>query len=75
MGSLHQVFGQQVISRVQKRRLKVVHRTAIEDSMYPPEADYTKQPSASMDFGPHLFLALLEGLVGAFVLALTALGL
>lgn len=28
-----------------------------------------------MDFGPHLFLALLEGLVGAFVLALTALGL
>jgi branched-chain amino acid transport system substrate-binding protein len=33
-----------VISRVQKRRLEVVHRTAIEDSMYPPEADYTKQP-------------------------------
>jgi branched-chain amino acid transport system permease protein len=28
-----------------------------------------------VDFGPHLFLALLEGLVGAFVLALTALGL
>ena len=28
-----------------------------------------------MDLGPHLFLALLEGLVGAFVLALTALGL
>jgi branched-chain amino acid transport system substrate-binding protein len=44
VGSLHQVFGQQVISRVQKRRLEVVHRTAIEDSMYPPEADYTKQP-------------------------------
>jgi branched-chain amino acid transport system permease protein len=28
-----------------------------------------------MSFGPHLFLALLEGLVGAAVLALTALGL
>jgi branched-chain amino acid transport system permease protein len=28
-----------------------------------------------MSFGPHLLLALLEGVVGAFVLALTALGL
>jgi branched-chain amino acid transport system permease protein len=28
-----------------------------------------------LSFGPHLFLALLEGTVGAFVLALTALGL
>jgi branched-chain amino acid transport system permease protein len=28
-----------------------------------------------LNFGPHLFLALLEGTVGAFVLALTALGL
>ena len=28
-----------------------------------------------MDFGPHLFLALLEGTVSAFTLALTALGL
>lgn len=28
-----------------------------------------------MSFGPHLFLALLEGVVSAFVLALTALGL
>ena len=28
-----------------------------------------------MDFGPHLFLALLEGTVSAFVLAVTALGL
>jgi branched-chain amino acid transport system substrate-binding protein len=44
VGRLHQVFGQQVVSRVDKRRLTVVHRTAIEDSMYPPEADYTKQP-------------------------------
>ncbi len=44
VGRLHQVFGHQVISRVEKRRLSVVHRTAIEDSMYSPEADYTKQP-------------------------------
>jgi len=44
VGQLHQVFGQQLISRVERRRLTVVHRTAIEDSMYPPEADYTKQP-------------------------------
>ena len=28
-----------------------------------------------MSFGPHLLLALLEGAVGAFALALTALGL
>ncbi|MBI5627455.1 MAG: ABC transporter substrate-binding protein [Candidatus Rokubacteria bacterium] len=44
VGRLHQVFGQQLISKVEKRRLAVVHRTAIEDSMYAPEADYTKQP-------------------------------
>jgi branched-chain amino acid transport system substrate-binding protein len=44
VGPIHQSFGQQFISRVENRRLRVVHRTAIEDSMYPPEADYTKQP-------------------------------
>jgi branched-chain amino acid transport system substrate-binding protein len=44
VGRIHQAFGQQVISRVEKRQLQVVHRTAIEDSMYEPEADYTKQP-------------------------------
>lgn len=44
VGRLHQVFGHQFISKVEKRRLVVVHRTAIEDSMYEPEADYTKQP-------------------------------
>ena len=44
VGRIHQVFGQQVISKVEKRQLQVVHRTAIEDSMYEPEADYTKQP-------------------------------
>ncbi|MBI2203377.1 MAG: ABC transporter substrate-binding protein [Candidatus Rokubacteria bacterium] len=43
-GKLHQVYGHQFISKVEKRRLDVVHRTAIEDSMYPPEGDYTKQP-------------------------------
>lgn len=44
VGRLHQSFGQQFISKVEGGRLKVVHRTAIEDSLYPPEADYTKQP-------------------------------
>jgi hypothetical protein len=29
---------------VEKRQLQVVHRTAIEESMYEPEGDYTKQP-------------------------------
>jgi branched-chain amino acid transport system substrate-binding protein len=44
VGAIHQAFGQQFISRVEGKRLKVVHRTAVEDSVYPPEADYTKQP-------------------------------
>ncbi len=44
VGQIHQGFGQQFISKVEKRRLKVVHRTKIEDSLYQPEADYTKQP-------------------------------
>jgi branched-chain amino acid transport system substrate-binding protein len=44
VGQLHQGFGQQFISKVEGKKLKVVHRTAIEDSMYPPEADYTKLP-------------------------------
>jgi branched-chain amino acid transport system substrate-binding protein len=44
VGPIHQGFGQQFISRVESRKLKVVHKTAIEDSLYPPEADYTKQP-------------------------------
>jgi branched-chain amino acid transport system substrate-binding protein len=43
VGRIHQSFGQQFISKVEKRRLKVVHRTKIEDSLYQPEADYTKQ--------------------------------
>ncbi|MBI4591206.1 MAG: ABC transporter substrate-binding protein, partial [Candidatus Rokubacteria bacterium] len=44
VGQIHQSFGQQFISKVESRRLKVVHRTKIEDSLYPPEADYRKQP-------------------------------
>ena len=44
VGRIHQVFGQQLISKVEKRQLQVVHRTAIEESMYEPEGDYTKQP-------------------------------
>ena len=43
IGQLHQSFGQQFISKVQSRKLKVVHRTKIEDSIYPVETDYTKQ--------------------------------
>ena len=42
-GRLHQCYGHQYVSRVEKQRLKVVHRTKIEDSLYEPEADYTKQ--------------------------------
>jgi branched-chain amino acid transport system substrate-binding protein len=44
VGKIHQAFGQQFISQVIGRKLKVVHRTNIEDGMYKPEADYTKQP-------------------------------
>ncbi len=44
VGQIHQVFGQQFISRVEGRKLRVVHRTRIEDGLYPPEADYRKQP-------------------------------
>jgi len=42
-GAIHQVFGHQSISKVEGQRLTVVHRTAIEDGLYEPEADYTKQ--------------------------------
>ena len=43
-GKTHQVFGQQHISQVKEGRLDVVHTTAIEDSFYPDEVDYTDQP-------------------------------
>jgi branched-chain amino acid transport system substrate-binding protein len=41
---IHQSFGHQNISRVEGGKLTVVHRTAIEDGMYEPEADYTTMP-------------------------------
>jgi len=44
VGQIHQSFGQQFISKVENRRLKVIHRTKIEDSLYEPEADYRSQP-------------------------------
>ena len=42
-GKTHQSYAQQFISKVENKRLKVIHRTSIEDSIYEPEADYTKQ--------------------------------
>ncbi len=42
-GRLHQSFGSQFISKVGDKKLNVVHRTSIEDGLYEPEADYTKQ--------------------------------
>ena len=43
-GRLHQVFGSQNISKVEGGKLKVVHRTTIEDGLYEPEGDYTTMP-------------------------------
>ncbi|MDQ3559626.1 MAG: ABC transporter substrate-binding protein, partial [Pseudomonadota bacterium] len=42
-GKIHQSFGHQNISKVEGGKLNAVHRTAIEDGMYEPEADYTTQ--------------------------------
>ena len=42
-GKIHQCFGHQNISKLEGGKLKVVHKTTIEDGMYEPEADYTKQ--------------------------------
>ena len=42
-GKIHQCFGHQNISKVEGGKLKVVHRTSIEDGMYEPEGDYTTQ--------------------------------
>ena len=44
VGRIHQVFGRQFVSQVQNKKLNVVFKTEIEDGMYAPEADYTKQP-------------------------------
>jgi branched-chain amino acid transport system substrate-binding protein len=43
IGKAHQSFGRQFISKVEGGKLTVVHTTAIEDSLYEPAADYTKQ--------------------------------
>lgn len=43
-GKTHQVFGHQYISKVENKRLDVVHTTSIEDGFYPDETNYTKQP-------------------------------
>ena len=43
LGKLHQSFGQQFISEVKDRKLKVVHRTEIEESVYASDVDYTKE--------------------------------
>ena len=43
-GKNHQVYGSQNISVVENGRLKVVHRTSIEDGMYETDVDYTTQP-------------------------------
>jgi branched-chain amino acid transport system substrate-binding protein len=43
-GKTHQAFGHQFISKVEGARLNVVHKTNVEDGMYPDEVDYTTQP-------------------------------
>ncbi|AID33749.1 branched-chain amino acid transport system substrate-binding protein [Mesorhizobium sp. USDA 4775] len=42
-GKIHQCFGIQNISKVEGGKLKVVHKTKIEDGLYEAEGDYTKQ--------------------------------
>ncbi len=43
-GKIHQVFGIQNISKVEGGKLKVVHKTSINDGLYEPEGDYTTMP-------------------------------
>ncbi len=43
IGKAHQMFGPQFISEVKGGKLNVVHTTSIEDGLYEPKADYTKQ--------------------------------
>jgi branched-chain amino acid transport system substrate-binding protein len=40
-GKTHQTFSHQNISKVVDGKLEVVHRTSIEDTLYPDEVDYT----------------------------------
>lgn len=42
-GKTHQAFGIQNISKVEGGKLAVVHKTSIEDGLYPDEVDYTSQ--------------------------------
>ncbi|MBZ9762608.1 ABC transporter substrate-binding protein [Mesorhizobium sp. CA8] len=42
-GKIHQCFGIQNISKVEGGKLKVVHKTKLEDGLYEPEGDYTTQ--------------------------------
>ncbi len=42
-GRIHQCFGIQNISKVEDGKLKVVHKTSIEDGLYEPEGDYRDQ--------------------------------
>ncbi len=42
-GKTHQVFGSQSITRVESGKLTRVHRTSIEDGLYPDAVDYTTQ--------------------------------
>ncbi len=42
-GKLHQVFGQQHISRVEQGRLNVVHTTTIDDGLYESETNYLER--------------------------------
>ncbi|AVO38803.1 ABC transporter substrate-binding protein [Pukyongiella litopenaei] len=42
-GKTHQVFGHQHVSKVEGGRMKLVHTTSIEDTLYPDEVDYTTQ--------------------------------
>ncbi|MES0074514.1 ABC transporter substrate-binding protein [Mesorhizobium sp. M0058] len=42
-GKIHQCFGIQNISKVEGGKMKVVHKTKIEDGLYEAEGDYTTQ--------------------------------
>lgn len=42
-GKTHQVFGHQFISKVEGGKLMRVHKTAIEDGLYPDAVDYSTQ--------------------------------
>ncbi len=43
-GKMHQVFGHQNISQVVGGKLRVVHRTSIQDGLYENATDYTRMP-------------------------------